>query len=144
MQLGIKAFDALGGLDNAIEHVIIVPVELQFNPERIGHWEAVMRNVCAELENIPNAERPLAVSLHWTFLKHVLPESQSIAVLRSYADKNNLLDVAERFAVRFIELVGSKENIVKLIFETFPEIPKDRIALEYINKITGTHQKPIS
>lgn len=49
--------DALGALDNAIEHIVIVPVELQFRPERRKHWEAVLRNVCSELPDVPEGER---------------------------------------------------------------------------------------
>ena len=41
--------DGLALLDNAIEHIVIVPVELKFHPERRTHWEAVMSNVVSNL-----------------------------------------------------------------------------------------------
>lgn len=135
--------DALGGLDNAIEHVAIVPVELQFHPERRKHWEAVMRNVCLALPDVPEGERRLAVCLHWTFLRHALPDSPSIEIARHFAKRHALLEMADHFADRFMSEVASKEELVRLLFLTFPEIPKNRAALEYINRMTGTRQKPI-
>lgn len=56
--------DGLVNLDNAIEHVIIVPMELRYHPERLAHWEAVTQEVCLELTAVPEYERILAVCLH--------------------------------------------------------------------------------
>ncbi len=140
-----KAFsDALGGLDNAIEHVFIVPVELRLHPERREHWEAVMGNVCAGLPDVPVSERSLAVCLHWTFLRHVLPGSPSADTIREFAIAHSLLGTAERFANEFQAVAASKEEIVRLLFLSFPEIPKSRAALEYISSATGTRQASIS
>jgi hypothetical protein len=135
--------DALGDLDNAIEHVVIVPVELQFHPERRRHWEAVMQKVCLGLPDVPEGERRLAVCLHWTFLKHVLPDSPQVEVARHFAKEHALLEVADQFADQFMSVAASKEELVRLIFLTFPEIPRNRAALEYINSMIGTCQKPI-
>lgn len=135
--------DNLCALDNAIEHIVIVPVELQFHPDRREHWEVVMRDVCLGLPDAPEAELPLAVCLHWTFLKHVLPNSPQVEVARHFAKKYELLEMADHFADRFISIAANKEELVRLLFFTFPEIPKNRAALEYINSVTGTYQKPI-
>lgn len=77
--------DALGDLDNAIEHVVIVPEELQFHPDRRKHWETGMQDVCLALPDVPDGERRLAVCLHWTFLRHVLPDSPAVEIARSFA-----------------------------------------------------------
>ncbi|MBB5393816.1 MULTISPECIES: hypothetical protein [unclassified Herbaspirillum] len=135
--------DALGALDNAIEHIIIVPEELQFHSDRRKHWETVMQRVCSELPHVPEGERCLAVCLHWTFLRHVLPDSPVVEIARSFANKHALLELADHFADRFKAVAASKEKLVHLLFHTFPEIPKNRVALEYINSVTGTCQKPI-
>jgi hypothetical protein len=135
--------DALGDLDNAIEHVAIVPLELQFHPERREHWEAVMRNICLRLPDVPEGERRLAVCLHWTFLRHVLPSSPQIEIARNFAIEHALLGMADKFADQFLSVAASKEEIVRVLFLTFPEIPKNRAALEYINSIKGTRQTPI-
>ncbi len=135
--------NVLVGLDNAIEHVVIVPMELQLHPERREHWEVVMRDVCLGLPDAPDGERPLAVCLHWTFLKHVLPNSPQVEVLRHFAKKYELFEMADHFADRFISAAGSKEDLVHLLFLTFPEIARKRAALEYINSLTGTSQRSI-
>ncbi|MES2181944.1 MAG: hypothetical protein V4493_07575 [Pseudomonadota bacterium] len=135
--------DGLGNLDNAVEHVVIVPVELQFHPERRTHWEAVIHEVCLGLPNVPEGERRIAVCLHWTFLRHVLPSSPSVDIVRNFANDHALLEMAEHFADQFVAAMASKEEIVSLLYRTFPEIPLNRAALEYINSITGTYQKPI-
>lgn len=136
--------DALGAIDNAIEHVIIVPVELQLHPERREHWEAVMRNVWSELPYAPEGERYLAASLHWTFLRHVLPDSPQIQVARNFMIEHSFLDNADDFANQFISATANKEEMVRILFQTFPEIPRDRAALEYLNSVTGTRQTPIA
>ena len=38
--------------------------------------------------------------------------------------------MADDFADRFISVAASKEELVRLLFLTFPEIPKNRAALE--------------
>lgn len=135
--------EAIGALDNAIEHVVIVPVELQFHPERREHWEAVMRNICSQLPDVPESERRLAVCLHWTFLLHVLPDSPQVEIARNFAEKHELLEMANHFADQFLVHLDSKEEMVRTLFQTFPEIPKSRVAFEYINNVTGTRQTPI-
>lgn len=133
----------LCALDNAIEHVTIAPVELQFDPDRRQHWEAVVKDACAGLSEVPELERGLAVCMHWTFLVHALPDSPSMQVLRQFAGDHGLLETASRFAERFVSAAGSKEAVVQLLFETFHELPKSRAALEYISAATGTRHVPI-
>lgn len=135
--------EAMGALDNAIEHVAIVPVELQFHPERREHWEAVMSNICSQLPDEPESERRLAVCLHWTFLRHVLPDSPQVQIVRNFAEKYELLEMANHFADQFLVNLASKEEMVRILFKTFPEIPKSRVAFEYINSVRGTRQTPI-
>jgi hypothetical protein len=134
----------LCALDNAIEHVVIVPVELQLHPDRREHWEAVVKVACAGLSEVPEPERRLAVCMHWTFLVHALPCSPSIQVVKEFADDHGLLETASRFAERFVSVAGSKEDAVRFLFDTFPELPKSLAALEYISAATGSHQVPIA
>lgn len=134
---------AMGAIDNAIEHVVIVPVELQFHPERREHWEAVMRNVCSGLPDVPESERRLAVCLHWTFLRHVLPDSPQFEIAKRFATEHGLLEIADHFADQFLSAAPSKEEMVRVLFQAFPEIQKSRAAFEYINSVTGTRQTPI-
>jgi hypothetical protein len=136
--------DALGDLDNAIEHIVIVPVELHFHPERREHWETVMEKVCLGLPSVPNIERDLAVCMHWTFLRHVLPDSPQVKVLRAFATAEGSLEKANAFADQLLAAINCKEEMVRVLFQNFPYISKERAALEYISSTTGTRQKAIS
>jgi hypothetical protein len=129
--------DGLCNLDNAIEHVLIVPVELRFHQERRGHWEAVVADVCGRLSEIPVYERKLAFCMHWTFLQHALPGSPSIKVAREFSVQHGLLEMANDFSEQFLAVADSKEDIARVLFATFPELPRTRAALEYINNCTG-------
>jgi len=135
--------DVFAGLDNAVEHIVIVPVELQFHPERRTHWEALMSDVVAELPSVPEGELRLAVCLHWTFLRHVLPGSPQIEIARNFMNEHTLAREADAFADQFLSVAASKEEMVRILFLTFPEIPKYCAALEFVNSVTGTHQAPI-
>jgi hypothetical protein len=135
--------DVLAGLDNAVEHIVIVPVELQSHPERRPHWEALMSNVLAELPFAPEGELRLAICLHWTFLRHVLPGSPQIEIARNFMNQRALAEDADAFADQFLSVAASKEEMVRVHFLTFPEIPKDRAALEFVNSVTGARQTPI-
>jgi hypothetical protein len=87
-----------------------------------------MRDVCLGLPDVPEGERRLAVCLHWTFLRHVLPNSPPVEIARRFAKEHALLEMADHFADRFISVAASKEQLVRLLFLTFPEIPKNRAA----------------
>ena len=135
--------DSLALIDNAVEHIVIVPVELQFHSERRQHWEALMRDVWSDFPCVPEGERCLAACLHWTFLRHVLPGSHQIEIARNLMNEHALLEKADDFADRFLSVVASKEAMVRFLFLTFPEISRNRAALEYIKSTTGTRQTPI-
>lgn len=138
-----KSFaDAIGAIDNAIEHIVIVPIEMALHPERREHWEAVMSNVCSHLHAVPEAERCLAICLHWAFMHKVLPESPNFQILKNFAEEHGLKAEASNFSDQF--LPSSKEEMVRLLFSKFSDIlPSSRAALEYINSVTGTRQFPI-
>jgi hypothetical protein len=133
---------ALGQIDNAIEHIAIVPIELEHHPERRVHWEAVMTNVCSNLHTVPDVERCLAVCLHWPFMSRVFPDSHNFQLLRNYASEFDLVEDATKFSEQF--LASSKEEQVSILFSKFSDIlPRERAALEYINSVTGTKQLPV-
>lgn len=135
--------DAMGALDNAIEHIVIVPWELQEHPERREHWEAVLQGVCDQLLDIPPEELRLAICMHWTFVRHVLPGSRQAEIVRAFAVEQDLFEGADRFADQFIAAAACKEDLVRLLFHSFPEIPREHAALEYLSSGTGTVQRAI-
>ncbi len=69
--------------------------------------------------------------------------SPSTDVARQFAREHALLQMADRFADQFQAVSDSKEAILALLFRTFPELPKARVALEYISSTTGTRQTQI-
>ncbi len=135
--------EGLAHLDNAVEHIVIVPVELQFHPERRTHWEALIGNVLSDLSFAPESERRVAVCLHWAFLRHVLPGSPQVEIARTFMNEYALAGEADAFADEFLSVAASKEEMARILFLTFPEIPKNRAALEFVNSVTGTRQTSI-
>jgi hypothetical protein len=134
--------DALVGLDNAIEHIVIVPLELQLHPERRDHWEIILNRVLLDLTHVPKAELKLACCMHWTFLRHVLPDSTQIKIAKDFLNQTALLESADDFADQFLSMLDCKENMFGLICRIFPDYPSSRVAFEYLNSITGTRQIP--
>ncbi|HEY4084144.1 MAG TPA: hypothetical protein VGM81_25940 [Burkholderiaceae bacterium] len=135
--------DMLAGLDNAIEHLVIVPEELRLHPERRDHWEAQMQEICDDLPNIPEEHVKLAICMHWTFLRQVLPDSLHIPTMGTFAAQKGMFDTARSFADQLLSRLASKEEILCLLFDTFPEIGRARAGLDYINSVTGTRHRPI-
>jgi hypothetical protein len=64
-------------VDNAIEHLVIVPKELEHFPERKEHWEQVVRRNCQTIaagQGTPQELDASAIGL-WVFVRHALPGS---------------------------------------------------------------------
>lgn len=112
-------------IDNALEHLVIIPQELQLHPERREHWEAMAMEICRDLEEIPEHARKLAVCLNWTFLSHVLPNSPQTSVMRDFALSHGLLTLAKDFAAKLLEVLDRKEEMLRVLAQAFPEIGKD-------------------
>ena len=110
-------------IDNAIEHLVIVPEELQLHPERRQHWELVAEGVWADADTVSLAERRFAACMHWTFMRHVLPMSPHTDVARTFISKHGLMEDAQRFADRIIESLIDKKALVQHIMDAFPEMP---------------------
>jgi hypothetical protein len=132
-------------VDNALEHLVIVPVELGYHPERRAHWEAVMeRTWSVDLAAAHNQlDRRISACLHWTFLRHVLPDSPLIDSAITAMEACYLRAEADDFCDQLIPLLNNKLSVIQLFFSWFSNIPKDRVAVEYLNCITGTTLSPI-
>jgi hypothetical protein len=124
----------LTDIDNALEHLVIVPLELELHPERKQHWEAVMSDVCGGLRSIPEGERCLTVCLHWAFLRHVLPDSSQVRVIQEFMHEHGLLAVANDFADQLLAVLESKEEMLKVLAEAFPEL-KEGAAMVYLRGV---------
>jgi hypothetical protein len=138
--------NALTAVDNALEHLVIVPVELGYHPERRAHWEAVMgRTWSIDLPTAHNQlDRRVCACLHWTFLRYVLPDSPLVNSAITAMEAYDLRVEADDFCDQLIPLLANKLAVVQLFFSWFGDIPKDRAAVEYLNCITGTTLSPIA
>lgn len=136
----------LARVDNALEHLVIVPTELYHHPERRVHWEAVMAYVWSQA--IPQSPTPLdrriSVCLHWTFLRHVLPDSTTVQVASDLMQGHRGLRAeADAFAAQAVALLDDKPSLVQLFFDQFTDVPRAKAALEYVSSMTGRKQVPI-
>lgn len=136
----------LARVDNALEHLVIVPTELHHHPERRVHWEAVMAYVWSQA--IPQSPTPLdrriSVCLHWTFLRHVLPDSPTVQVASDLMQGHRGLRAeADAFAAQAVALLDDKPSLVQLFFDQFTDVLRAKAALEYVSSMTGRKQVPI-
>jgi len=131
-------------VDNALEHLVIVPVELHHHPERHAHWEGVMRHAWeVKVPQAPALDRRIGACLHWTFLRHVMPTSAVLDLAATVLKAHNLWEEADSFADHLSAHLGNKAQVARLFFDWFADVPRERVALEYLNSVTGTSQHPI-
>lgn len=131
---------ALVVADNALEHLAIVPIELQHHPERLPHWEAVMARMWgAVLPNAPSElDRRIDACLHWSFLRHALPASPTIRIAEGFLHQHTLMAEAEDFATEVLASLASKEAVVRVFFNRFTEVQRGSCALEYLSSTAGS------
>lgn len=136
------AFESgLTQVDNALEHLVIVPTELQHHPERLAHWDAVMSQLWGQKLAQSNAlDRRIGVCLHWAFLRHVTPTSPVLEIAMAFMQTHNLTAEADAFADHLLPRLGNKVDVAQAFFDWFGEVPKTRVALEYLSSVNGTMQ----
>lgn len=136
---------SLTRVDNALEHLVIVPVELQHHSERRAHWEGAMARMWeTEIPQAPNVlDRRIGACLHWTFLRHVLQTSPQLDLASAVLQKHGLREEADSFADQLVARLGDKTEVARFFFSWFPDVPRDRVALEFLNSVTGTTQHPV-
>lgn len=130
---------SLARVDNALEHLVIVPLELQHHPERREHWEAVMTRHW--LDELPHAtfalDRRIGACLHWTFLRHVLGATPAAVSAEAFLLAHDLQAEADSFCDQLIPRLGNKVAVAQFFFDCFYEVPRNRAALEYLNGGVG-------
>ena len=132
-------------LDNNIEHLSIVPIELRAYPARLDHWEANVHRMWNK--DIPSIDCPMnrriEAFINWAFIRHVLPSSPTRQVAISFMESHGLMDEAEDFSQFVIDHLDNKLAVIKMFFDTFPELPRDSAGVEYLNLYTGSTVHPI-
>ena len=92
-----RLVDSLVAQDNALEHLVIVPREVEVLPERRAYWEAKMVRIWGDLAagmGSP-ADRREAALANWFFLRHVLPGSPSARAAETVLANLGLMEAAE-------------------------------------------------
>lgn len=135
----------LAALDNALEHLVIVPKELQYHPERREHWEADIQRIWSVEFARAGVIRSNIIDafLSWTFIGHVLPDSPSRPDAISLMEAEGLISEAEYFSSRLIERLTDKVAVIQMLFDSFPVLPRDSSAIEHVNYFTGSQISPI-
>lgn len=125
---------ALIGLDNSLEHLLIVPEELQFRPKRKEYWGRVIHRALNRLalENLPLIDRERYILINWVFLQHVLPGSDLNSQASALIEKLGINDRAARMADALLPALNFKESAVRICFEHL-QLPLDIGCLEYID-----------
>ena len=127
----------LAKLDNQIEHLIIVPEELQTRPTRKSYWRSAMNRALLRLESgeLPDHDVIQLVLIDWVFLHLVLDDSDLIDRAGNIIRQ---LDLAER-AADYLEtarsFLDSKEKLVRATFH-YLGLAVDGVCLQTL--VTGS------
>lgn len=129
-------------LDNSIEHLIIVPEELQLRPDRRAYWERVMMRLWDELasDRFNQLDRRQLALVNWAFIEHVLPGSAVQSYSRVVLAKFDLTDRARRCYDELIPSLSDKESAVKVCFRHLG-LPLEMASFEYVDTHTGTRRE---
>lgn len=137
---------SLVGVDNALEHLVIVPIELAHHPERQAHWNAVMTRVWqSDLPKMQSGlDRRIGSCLHWAFLQQVLSTSPVVQVAATFMQGHEgLLVEAEKYSGAALAHLDDKIGLVRHFFSWFPEVDRQLATLEYLSSTTGTRQEVV-
>jgi len=127
---------ALAKHDNAFEHLVIVPVELETYPERKEYWEAVALQVLNDIQTGMGdevAKRQLGLA-NWAFLHRALPDSTSIPLARSILKSRNEIEHAECFCRKLFPTLKNKIEAIRIWLE-YQEVPTEMVSLKYFEPV---------
>jgi hypothetical protein len=124
----------LTNLDNSLEHLVIVPEELNRASERHEHWSQILERTFRE--DIPAIGVPIGVTraalVQWAFLELAVPTCPARAIALDFLGARSLLTEAEAFVAAVAPLLISKPDLVKVVFEKL-ELPTEMAVLEYFD-----------
>lgn len=128
--LGLQS--AFRRLDNNLEHLVIVPQELERWPERTEHWETrVSMRLAESAERSTEAQKSAVVEL-WPFACHVLPRTAVTANLGEQAKALGVFGKGEALYADVIPHLESKKATTAAWMKHFPGY-QNCLCLEYID-----------
>lgn len=121
----------LAKLDNALEHLVIVPKELDKRPSRQVYWRSgvnrALSNILAGSLSVDDS-RHLAL-VHWAFLHQVLPDDELIEKARTILEGMNLANLAASYLDAVVSYLDSKDALVRATFH-YLDIPTEGVCLQ--------------
>ena len=137
--------DILIGLDNDIEHFIIVPVECESYEDRKDYW---VTKIVTAINNIhasglTNDDKERRALIYWAFSNHVFSDGDSVQASDSLIQELNLEERADSFLDEINNYISNKEKLVRVFFDHL-DLSLDIGCLEYIDCINrNSHEEPI-
>lgn len=138
----LRLVDTLVAQDNALEHLVIVPREVEVLPERRAYWEAKMVRIWSDLAagmGSPADQREAALA-NWFFLRHVLPDSPSTAMAETVLANLGLMEAAEAAVAQMSPVLSDKVALTNAWFEV-AGIDRGLVDFEYIDPRVGTTRR---
>jgi hypothetical protein len=130
---------AMTQLDNNLEHLVIVPIEMQRYPDRHAYWRNRLERLITSLEinDMQQHDRHRIAMLGLLLTEQMLPDanlrSKVVGVLRKWG----IEDRAERYCAEAIAALVLKEQLVRTTFRYF-ELPTTVGCLEYLDSRNGS------
>jgi hypothetical protein len=130
---------AMTNLDNALEHLFIIPEELNKRPERREYWHEQLRHLLLQDLQLcqDKAAQRQAAAIYWMLLKLVLAEPRTCAEVKLHLENLGLLNFANNYLNDAVIARESKEQLTKKTFDFF-NIPRYFANFEYYEFRTRT------
>jgi len=120
----------IASIDNELEHLIIVPNELESYPRRKQRWEQLINTKISE-----NDVGPFDILLYYAFT-HIVLKSKSILIqINEILTNRNIDERAEIFLSEINTHIDNKPKLVKEVFKHVApgENHDEALCLEYYN-----------
>jgi len=130
---------AMVHLDNNLEHLVIVPAELQAYPDRRTYWRDRIERMITRLteSKTPEYERHRFAMLALLLVDQMLPDeklrSAVVSVLRKFAIEER----SQRYCAEAVAALTSKEKLVRVTFSHFA-LPTSAGCFEYLDSRNGS------
>lgn len=134
---------AIARNDNFLEHLVIVPNELGYVPQRRAFWERRIERSWRRLNALHDwmaDDTILALSI-WVLMRHVLPHSAWTQLGHEVMGARNLMDRANAALHSMVPVLNNKPALAAAWFHA-AGLPAGWIDLEYLTP-PGSHTEPL-
>lgn len=139
--IGTSAFaDGIHKLDNALEHLVIVPIELGYRADRVAYWTRILESIWRQdIPAFPDEEdKARWAKVHWTFVRHVLSDTAVSPLAEQLLQDMGILAEANALHDAVISaLAKSKEDATRICLGLLG-LPAERVGFEYLDTKRGT------